>query len=93
MFGFLQVVGCRFEIEASIVDSTHHNIIELTNCTYYWHFKVVYLVHILFHSNQGVSLNGSGSPPPRIPFKSFHIVCFPSILVHTNVNILRHWSL
>ncbi len=25
MFGFLQVVGYYFEIEANIVDSTHHN--------------------------------------------------------------------
>jgi hypothetical protein len=64
MFGFLQVVGCCFEIEANIVDSTHCNRTELTNCTCCWHSKVVYLVHVLFHSNQGVSLNGLGFPPP-----------------------------
>jgi hypothetical protein len=34
-----------------------------------------------------------GSIPPhptRIPFKTFHMVCFPSILVHTNVTIFKH---
>jgi hypothetical protein len=95
MFGFLQVASCYFEIEVNIVYSTHHHTIELTNCTCCWHFKVVYLMHILLHSNKGVFLKGLGfkSPPPpprRIPFKSFHMVCFPSILVHTNVSIFKH---
>jgi hypothetical protein len=91
MFGFLQVAVCCFHIEAGIVNSTHCNTIELTNCSYCWHSKVVYFVHILFHSNKGVSLNGlEFNPPGRNPFKSFHMVCFPSILMYTNIGIFRH---